>query len=464
MMAETAVPHADESSLYRLIVLDRWRAQLLITMHQEGWDLPEVTVWSHERPTRNANAMVRFRYGITAYCPFEIRSNGSLYVVMEAMCSLSHLPEVATWISLSSVSLEAFRNNCSFDAITAALHEIDAYASQAKPGPFARFGWMQELLRWAQEQVAPRGFQLTAEFCQVHASPEFALVRLQARPSSFWFKAVGEANRSEVTITAKLAELLPGQVPAVVAVHAPWSGWLMEEAEGKLLESCDYPKAWKQAAETLAGLQISSLGFHTELLAVEAKDLRLARLMKSLHPFLDVAADWMLMQQSTAVPALNKGELRNIEVHIEEAASALSGLGIPDSLGSLDLNPGNIVISSEGCVFLDWAAAYVGHPFLALEYLRAHLMKARGDNNRRDALLTEAYLSPWHSLFPTEVISRAIQLTPLLAVFAYAIGTEVWSDPKARENQQAAGLLRSLVRRMQRESLRLTPWRAPCLH
>lgn len=464
MMAESAVPHADKSSLCRLIVLDRSRSQLLLTMHQDGWDLPGVTVWPHERPTRDANAMVRFRYGITAYCLFEIRSNGSLYEVMETMFALRHLPEGAIWVSLSSLALEAFRDNGSFEAITSALHEIDAYASQVKPGPFARFGWMQELLRWAQEQVAPRGFQLTAEFCQVHASPEFALVRLDAQPSSFWFKAAGEGNRSEVTITAKLAELFPGQVPAVVAVHAPWSGWLMEEAEGQLLESCDYPKAWGQAAERFALLQISSLGFHTELLAVEAQDLRLARLMKSLHPFLDAAADWMLVQQSTAVPALNKGELRNIEVHIEEAASALSALGIPDSLGSLDLNPGNVVISSEGCVFLDWAAAYVGHPFLALEYLRAHFVKARDNNNRRDAFLTEAYLSPWHSLFPTEVISRAIQLTPLLAVFAYAIGTEVWSDPKARENQQAAGFLRSLVRRMQRESLRLTPWRAPCLH
>jgi len=59
-------------------------------------------------------------------------------------------------------------------------------------------------------------------------------------------------------------------------------------------------------------------------------------------------------------------------------------------------------------------------------------------------------------------LTHALAFAPLLAVFAYAAGTDAWRQPQALE-EPTAGYLRSLARRMHREAKQLADRRTLCL-
>ena len=61
-----------------------------------------------------------------------------------------------------------------------------------------------------------------------------------------------------------------------------------------------------------------------------------------------------------------------------------------------------------------------------------------------------------------DCVSEAI-LAPLLAVFAYAVGTGAWMQPVRLSDPKVAGYLRSLVRRMNHEANALSDRRSSCL-
>jgi hypothetical protein len=103
-------------------------------------------------------------------------------------------------------------------------------------------------------------------------------------------------------------------------------------------------------------------------------------------------------------------------------------------------------------VFLDWADAYVGPPFLAFEYLRSYARRLSKEADLPETVLREGYLEHWTHFLGSDSIARASRLSPLVAVFAYASGTEFWRHPAHAVQPDAAGYFRSLTRRMETEA------------
>jgi hypothetical protein len=147
---------------------------------------------------------------------------------------------------------------------------------------------------------------------------------------------------------------------------------------------------------------------------------------------------------------------------VKDALTVLEETGIPTTLGHLDMNPGNIICSPTGCVFLDWAEAFVGHPFLTFEYLREHFRRTFGQNDSQETQFVARYTFPWRAFVSESEIRRAIEVAPLVAVFVYATGNDLWTDPQKLEAPRSAGYLRSLTRRMEREAHGLVERRVPC--
>jgi aminoglycoside phosphotransferase (APT) family kinase protein len=140
---------------------------------------------------------------------------------------------------------------------------------------------------------------------------------------------------------------------------------------------------------------------------------------------------------------------------ITNALHLLGDIGIPYTLGHGDFNPGNILVEGDRCVFIDWAEAHVGHPFLTFEYLLAHLRMVRPTLTMREDSLREAYTACWQSTLCSADIERGLQLSPLIAVYASAISSNSWRDPERLAVPQVPGYLRSLTRRMSQESGKL---------
>ena len=80
-----------------------------------------------------------------------------------------------------------------------------------------------------------------------------------------------------------------------------------------------------------------------------------------------------------------------------------------------------------------------------------------------EAQLIAAYAGPWRALLSGHAIVNALSMAPLLAAFAYAVGSPSWSDQEKLRNPNVAAYLRSLTRRMKREADQLVDRRAPCL-
>jgi hypothetical protein len=279
-----------------------------------------------------------------------------------------------------------------------------------------------------------------------------------------WFKAVGEPNEREYPITLKLANAFPEYIPKLVGARSDWNGWLTFEAVGTNLADNRDPSIWESAAAALARLQIESIGKWEGLVDLGARDLRATSLVETVSPFLEAVAGLMSQQSKMPPPVLSKRDLAVLGERIRDAISALPEYGIPDTLGHLDLNPGNTIVSAPAeCIFLDWAEAYVGHPFYSFQYLLQHFRRMAGEDPVAEHAFTSSYLKAWTGIASVGSLTEAMALAPLVAAFSYGAGTGAWRTSERLRDPKVAGYLRALTRRMKREADQLSERNAPCL-
>lgn len=451
----------EKPQAYRIILLRGEKIpEVLVGFDGTHRTLPTVRVSRRHRVAEHLTDRLRTMCGITAVSLGSIKvpraeqhSDEITYELMEPCEQCDEAPFGKYWTPANELKEAAFRDPTDFHALRQAVAQSAGDSQNSARVPFGKLGWFSDLEAWVEEQVTPRGLHLNGRFQQLNASPTFSLIRFETDSSAVWFKAAGVPNESECPITLRLASLFPRFVPVVLASRPEWNAWLSLEAEGPLLcdQSCGLA-AWKAAGRDLAHLQVCSLGRSLHLLEVGARDLRTYALQARADPFFEVIADLMNRQTKTSPPALTPEDLSWISASIKDALSILDKSNFPSCLGHLDLNPGNIIAPLSGCVFLDWAEAFVGHPFLTFEYLREHFRTTFGLDTGDENDLVSCYSSAWRGFVPERKIHQALEVTPLLAAFAYAVGIGMWADPQRWDEPHAATFLRSLVRRMHREA------------
>lgn len=452
---------------YRLIVTRRDASEILLSPNGSDWALPRVEIHQQQRVAEQLASEVSKEWGLPAYCLFvpSLRTPGrngnAKCAVMETVTHNGEAAAGTYWMPRTvatgcGVAEEA-------EAIRESLEELDSYTRGERPGPFARPGWLRELFSWTQEQVASLGLRVTGGFRQLNASPTFSLIRLETDAGALWFKATGEPNTHELPVSLLLARLFPEHVPRILGVHHSWNGWLSAEASGTALDEITDTSAWERAAEGLAALQIASIGKTAELLDGKCKDLRLPKLVKCVDPFLARMAEFMGVQEKRSPAPLSTSELVSLGEGLKESCSLLQSFGLPDTLGHIDCNPGNIIVSPDRCVFLDWAEACVSNPLVTFEYLSEHIGRSGVEERSAVERLTAAYVRPWSSFFSPDVLRRALAVSPLIAVFVYAVASDAWYASESDHNPALAGYFRSLTRRMYREAVHAAERSELCL-
>ena len=457
-----------EREMCRVIVLRHDGTEVLLKIAEPGFAFPAVDVPRWERLAEHLTAALRRDCGCDAVCLFSPNhssvdwdSNGKHYEVMECLREGGRKDETV-WKPIRSLTANSFQNEAEFRILEQCLHQLDRYERDPS-SPFARRGWLAELRRWTADVIRPLGLELTGPFCQYNASPSFSLVRFETNGPAVWFKAVGEPNQREFPITLKLAERFPRFIPEVLGTKPEWNGWLSREVDGQNLGETKDTTSWEQAATELARLQIESISESQAILQSGAHDLEAKCLLTAVDPFFDLVVRLMEEQPKVPPAILSRDELSLLKLRIEDALTLLEDPRIPDALGHLDLNPWNVIVSVDDCVFVDWAEAYVGHPFFSFEYLLEHFRRAVGADAALESRLASCYSAPWRQLFSGEIVAEALVLAPLAAVFAYAAGSDAWKDQERLENPKVAGYFRSLARRMNREAIRFADRRSPCL-
>lgn len=459
--------NALETDVFKVIVSRDLNSDVLLVPHRNAFALPAVMVPKWSRVTPHISERMLELSGMRTVCLFypELQKctneDGVRYMVAEPIdpscepIGLRWISRDSLWNSLSSAD-EA-------QSIENALTAGDAYNAGTPDGTFARSGWFHELIAWVQKHLDRYGLTTTGEFRQLNCGPTFSLVRLETTGPAVWFKAVGEPNLREFPITETLANDFPRYVPTLIATQPSCNGWLTFEAEGAVLDEESAIATWRVAARTLAQLQIESRKKVPELLDAGCRIIETARLHDQINPFFEVMARLMAKQTTLSAPPLTADALHALAAQLKEACTLLAELDVPDTLGHMDFNPGNIIGSPTACVFIDWAEGYVGHPFYTFEYLREHLRRIHPDKKAWQSEITSCYLDPWISFAPADEAARALKITPLVAVLAYALSDNTWQDAERLKNPRLAGYFRSLARRMQREAQMWDERRQRCL-
>jgi len=455
---------------YSLIITRRSAEELLVAPRGSGWALPEVAVRPNQRLAEQLTAGTRGSRELETYCLFvpglastREAAPETVYAVMESLLQNGKAPAGTYWM-LSRVALRKGTLESHDRAIVqSSLEEMERYTAEPTAGPFGRPGWIKELFQWIQDNIGPLGLRVTGAFKQLNGSPAFSLMRIETSGAAVWFKATGEPNRHELPVTRTLARLFPGYVPEVLGVHSSWNGWLSREVPGSTLDQFAEVSAWERAARTLAELEIASIGKSGELLESGCKDFRLARLSEQIHPFLDAMSECMAAQKKQPPAILMGSELAFLRETLIEACSALAQLDFPDALGHLDFNPGNILLSPESCVFLDWAEACVANPFVTFGYLREHAGRQHLERAGAVEGITAAYLEPWQAFFSSSDLERGMAFSSLVGVFAYAVSGNAWRSREGPRNPALAPYFRGLTRRMHRDASDIRGRSEPCL-
>jgi len=459
-------PH-EQVEIRRIILLRGENPEVLVDFDGAYRTLPEVEIPRWRRVAERLTAAVGETCGVEAVslCPLDASPSAAsqiCYEIMESCSRDADPPGEKRWEAVDSLVESDFRDARDFQAVRRATTQSMAHTERSTRSPFGSLGWFPDLERWVQQQIRGRGLHLNGRFRQLNACPTFSLIRFETDGPALWFKAVGAPNQREYPVTLSLARHFSRFLPQVIATKPECNGWLSMEAQGPLLHECPTVASWETVSQDLAELQINSLGRSLHLLDAGARDLRASVLADLVEPFFQALGGLMERQTKTPPAALAREELRSVAARVRDALTILGETDIPTTLGHLDLNPENIVCSPTGCVFLDWAEVFVGHPFLTFEYLREHFRRNFGRDHSQETRLVASYTSPWHAFVAERDIRHLLELTPLAAVFACAAGNNLWTDPRRLDDPRSAGYLRSLTRRMNLEARALVERSVSC--
>jgi hypothetical protein len=450
---------SENSESRRIILLRGKNLEVLLGFDGTFWNLPVAQIPRWKRPAEHLTAALRATCGIDAISlsslgtlSGESVSNQIRYEIMESCGPRDEAPGGKQWVATDTLVASDFRDPQDCHAVLQALAELIAPAEATTRTPFGRLGWFRNLQQWVQEEIGIHGLQLNGRFRQVNACPTFSLIRFETDGPAVWFKAAGVPNEREYRLTLAIARSFSRFLPQIIATRPECNGWLAREAEGPLLSQCSALASWETAAADLAQLQICSLG-SLDLLESGARDLSTGALGVLVEPFLEAMGEVMDRQTDLTLARLSREQMRILSLRVQEDLSFLEKTSIRETLGHMDFNPGNIVCSPSGSVFLDWAEAFVGHPFLTFEYLLEHFRRTFGSSY--ETQLVARYVSPWRDFVSERDIQSALEVMPLLAVFAHAAGNDRWTNPQKLEEPSTAAYLRSLTRRMEREARRL---------
>lgn len=447
-----AASPVSEMSHCDVAIMRNGDSEILVCGSQNEYALPTIDLPAKKRPAPILLSELRIGRGLNAICRFSLPVSQSEWCfVLDLMDPDQPLPAGQFWLAARDIRWDRLEATTR-DLLWSVLAKTNAYASGKLAGHFVSSGWLRTVQEWTAAAVAPAGLRLTGRVDQYNIGPDFALLRFATTGRAVWFKAVGHPNCREFTITRQLTNLRLPHVPELIAVDEALHAWLMYEAPGTFAESCYSREQWKWIARSLAELQRASLPHLAALAGADASDLTILRLENGIEAYLDQVSCLMELQQAEVPRRLTSDDLRLIEARLKAACRRMKHLAIPDSIGHSDFNPGNIMVHRGEAVFLDWAQGHVGPPCLTFEYLL--LLVAR--NCPADPALLgdvrEEYLSICLPALPKRDVAECFSLSPLLAVYAYALVChEAYGDLKGA-GVEGRGFLRSLARRISREA------------
>lgn len=438
------IPHRSILLTYRVVLIDPGSMRILVLRGPHGPVLPQQSVPADKRTAQMLTEAMQLRFDFSTIQLAMLPSHG-----FDTQCVVHEIVRIR----------EDSRRVLCFEKLeNIAQSEIDEeernlisqiIAAGGNPwGRFGRLGWINELLA-----MLPPGRKQSAPYSIRHLNQgiDFCLMNLRrADDAALWFKAVGEPNVHEYALTHELACRYPRFLPQIVTSVPGWNGWISKEVRGSSLDHCIGSNQWAAVVKSLADLQRSAKNDLALLRSKGARDRSCARLKTLLGPYFCEMSRAMHAQVSTRAPVIPDCELDLLGSSLESALNVLEQSGIPDTLLHLDIGHGNVIASRNGAVFLDWAEAGIGHPFLSLEHLLAAHESLHPESWKERNAYRNLYASCWRPLADLSSIKAVKKVAPAVAALCY--GIDIWESAQAwTERERGWPLMRATLRRAKRE-------------
>jgi aminoglycoside phosphotransferase (APT) family kinase protein len=268
--------------------------------------------------------------------------------------------------------------------------------------PWQREGWFDQAAEWIDE-VLP-GVTEVRQFATWCVS---CIMRVSSPRGRSWCKAVPDHWAREATVTALLADLLPGMTPKVLALDAERGWMLLEDLDGAPADTL--PVAERVGAlEAMGEVHRAAAHLTDALLAGGCLDRR-PNVLSS-----QIAA---LAEDPTVPLPDDLGErLRKVVPRLQELCDEMADAPIRPTLVHGDLHAGNLMRVADRFVVFDWSDACVADPFVDVLMFLTRLP----DDEALRATCRERYLDAWPGLSRAEA-TRYVELAEPLAAMHHAV-------------------------------------------
>ena len=269
--------------------------------------------------------------------------------------------------------------------------------------PWAHRGWFAEASRWIEDALAEHGRSAIAPIEQISSWCISSILRAETENGRVYFKATARSPLfvNEGIVTRALATMLPGRVPAPIAVD-PERRWMLLDDFGPVV-------GWKAdlgtrtaVLSTFARMQLETTSRQDELLALGALDRRPVWLASEIRSLLRSPEPLGLEDEE-------RERLSALEPRFVEMCERLAAGTVPDALVHGDLHLSNVAGDGDAYVFFDWTDACLTHPFLDLL-----VVLFEEDADLRQSL-RDAYLGVWAGVAPEGELLELWELAEPLA-------------------------------------------------
>ncbi len=416
------------------------------------FDLPRIQIPKYSRVAQEAVKAAQGTLNVSIFCLWEMMDEAGHYLVAHLL-DTTKLPSsfcgiVAEQFSQVIPSEEMLRVVTTAYNQTFSVEELEAVRA-----PFNRIAWLSELEQALQPVLKEKGIRLAGAVEQFNASSTFALLKLETTDAPLWFKAVGEPNLAEYSITSLVSNLFPGTMPSIVATFPKWHGWVMEDSRGQRLDATADIGNWKRAAMRIADIQVESLSHLDELFRAGCTDCRTSSLRAHLDVFVEAMVTAMAADQHLKISRFDRSHVEQVAAGIASALGKLDHFEVPDALIHRDLSGGNIQRLPDRDYFLDWAQACVGPPFICSEYINIQYSRMRGwlpEGDPELVEMTNAYMSRWSQVLSPDQFEVSAACAPILAEYLYVLPMDGRSPLDLTDTRDGRAVLRSMLRRMSR--------------
>jgi hypothetical protein len=449
----------EQHDQYRIVLVLPWSKKVLVERDSNGLRLPHVNIPKWTRPAEQLTKSIHEKWGLSSIVIDFLPQEQDMLA-----CAVIEV-RTSDWKfaldGLASVGLDELDEQELRATERGMVRSILSGGTQGR-GPFSRLGWIEEAQEWIRASAHNYAVEFNGEVRQLNASANFALIRVGTKQGpGFWLKATGPPNLHEFKITIALSKYFPSYLPPLVASREDWNAWVTEHA-GLSLRECFSEATCRWAVLSLAELQRASSNQADTLLRAGCRDSSIALLSAHVGEMIEYLSEAMERQTSTKVPRLGRKRLMEIRDLLNDSCSEMLSLNIPNTLVHNDINPGNILLQGERCVFTDWAEAAVGHPFLIFEYLCVHIGQHGEEARSWLPQLKMVYKQLWQEQLSEAAIETALGLSPLLAVAASLYGRGDWLHPVDLHSLASQSYRRSLGRHMDLAAHALEQARPSC--